>query len=283
MTLRDLFRWASRCSGFSQNSRFYDWEQHFAEEGYLILTSRSRSADGSEEEIVKQVLQKIFKRKVDMSSIFDGSLMQHERQLVESNPSLNNMVWTWSARRLALLILHSFKFNEPVLLVGETGCGKTRVCQTIAENLLNRSLMTVNCHLNTESSDFLGGLRPNRDAEKAEKPFEWVDGPLVKSMQAGAIFLIDEISLAEDGVLERLNSVLESERFLYLMEQSEDSENVRGVRKISAHESFQIVATMNPGGDFGKRELSPALRNRLVEIWCPSIASQEDLIKVSLI
>ena len=25
-----------------------------------------------------------------------------------------------------------------------------------------------------------------------------------------------------------------------------------------------------PGGDFGKRELSPALRNRLVEIWCPS-------------
>lgn len=24
---------------------------------------------------------------------------------------------------------------------------------------------------------------------------------------------------------------------------------------------------MNPGGDFGKRELSPALRNRFTEIW----------------
>ena len=35
---------------------------------------------------------------------------------------------------------------------------------------------------------------------------------------------------------------------------------------------------MNPGGDFGKRELSPALRNRLVEIWCPSIASRQDII-----
>ena len=65
------------------------------------------------------------------------------------------MVWTSSARRLALMILHSFKFNEPVLLVGETGCGKTRVCQTIA-SVLNRELIIVNCHLNTESSDFLG-------------------------------------------------------------------------------------------------------------------------------
>ena len=30
----------------------------------------------------------------------------------------------------------------------------------------------------------------------------------------------------------------------------------------------------------GKRELSPALRNRLVEIWCPSIASKDDLIAI---
>ena len=159
------------------------------------------------------------------------------------------MVWTSSARRLALMILHSFKFNEPVLLVGETGCGKTRVCQTIA-TVLNRNLIIVNCHLNTESSDFLGSLRPCRELNK-DKPFEWVDGPLVNAMDKGSILLIDEISLAEDGVLERLNSVLESSRSLYLMEQSNLSEEM-GVRQIQAHENFQIVATMNPGGDYGK-------------------------------
>lgn len=37
-------------------------------------------------------------------------------------------------------------------------------------------------------------------------------------MQEGGVFLIDEISLAEDSVLERLNSVLESERQLLLPE-----------------------------------------------------------------
>ena len=34
---------------------------------------------------------------------------------------------------------------------------------------------------------------------------------------------------------------------------------------------------MNPSGDFGKRELSPALRNRFTEIWCTSISCCESL------
>ena len=204
----------------------------------------------------------------------NGATMKQELTLIQ-NPSISDMVWTSGAKRLALLILHSFRYNEPVLLVGETGLGKTKVCQSIAD-LLQRNLMSVNCHLNTESSDFLGGLRPTRDTN--DKPFEWVDGPLVKAMESGAVFLIDEISLAEDGVLERLNSVLESERNLFLMEQNiGDGDDLQGVRCIAGHENFQIVATMNPGGDFGKRELSPALRNRLVEIWCPSMANKKDL------
>lgn len=37
-------------------------------------------------------------------------------------------------------------------------------------------------------------------------------------MVNGGLFLIDEISLAEDSVLERLNSVLENEKTLLLPE-----------------------------------------------------------------
>lgn len=40
------------------------------------------------------------------------------------------------------------------------------------------------------------------------KLFEWVDGPLVTAVLTGAWFLADEISLADDSVLERLNSLL---------------------------------------------------------------------------
>jgi hypothetical protein len=38
------------------------------------------------------------------------------------------------------------------------------------------------------------------------------------------------------------------------------------------------MATMNPGGDFGKRELSPALRNRFTEVWVPHITDAADLL-----
>ena len=112
LTLRDLFRWASRCALFKQTERFYDWEQHFAEEGYLVLTSRSRSADGSEEAIVKSVLEEVFKRKVDLDKVLNGKLMSQELAFINSNPTLSNMVWTTSAKRLALMILHSFRVSS---------------------------------------------------------------------------------------------------------------------------------------------------------------------------
>jgi midasin len=44
------------------------------------------------------------------------------------------------------------------------------------------------------------------------------NGPLIDAMQSGGVFLIDEISLADDSVLERLNSVLETEQTLMVPE-----------------------------------------------------------------
>ncbi|CAG7646106.1 unnamed protein product, partial [Allacma fusca] len=81
------------------------------------------------------------------------------------------------------------KFNEPVLLVGETGCGKTTVVHILPE-LLKRRLFTVNCHMHSDGSDFLGGLTPVRTRyEDDDRLFEWVNGPLVEAMQQGGIFL----------------------------------------------------------------------------------------------
>lgn len=50
--------------------------------------------------------------------------------------------------------------------------------------------------------------------------FEWSDGILVNAMQQGGLLLIDEISLANDSVLERLNSVFEYDRTLVISEKS---------------------------------------------------------------
>jgi len=49
---------------------------------------------------------------------------------------------------------------------------------------------------------------------------------------------------------------------------------------IKAVDEFQFLATMNPGGDFGKKELSPALRNRFTEIWVPPLSGDEDILQI---
>jgi midasin len=38
-----------------------------------------------------------------------------------------------------------------------------------------------------------------------------------------------------------------------------------------------VIATMNPSGDHGKKELSPALRNRFTELWVESPLSYDSL------
>jgi MoxR-like ATPase/chorismate-pyruvate lyase len=89
------------------------------------------------------------------------------------------------------------------------------------------------------------------------------------------MFVLDEINLAEDAVIERLNSVLESGREITLAEKGDNQSD-----KIIAHPHFRIIATMNPGGDFGKRELSPALRSRFTELWIPAASSGQDTLLV---
>ncbi|XP_075750975.1 midasin [Rhipicephalus microplus] len=261
MTLRDLFRWAERYRRTPDPGGFFDWDQFLANEGYALLAGRVRRPQ--EAQLVAEVLCKKFKRQVDPGKLFSGV------PCTVAPKGFDHLVWTADARRMAYLLQRALQFDEPVLLVGDTGCGKTTVCQLLAL-LGGQKLRTVSCHLHSEAGDLLGSLRPGR--EPGGPLFQWVDGPLVEAMLDGEPFLIDEISLAEDAVLERLNSLLEPERTLLLPDCG---------RELVASSGFRLLATMNPGGDFGKRELSPALRNRFTEIWCPGMASSADLAAIA--
>jgi len=271
---------------------------------------------------------------------------------VSGTEGLGTLSVTSALERLFAIVTACLHHDEAVLLVGDTGCGKTTVVQLLAL-LLQRPLHTVSCHAHTEAADILGSLRPVRQRQDrlralavaeaalhgalleaglappvdalssagslevevadhaacleriaatmaspawvtwtgsggpvasaavalqrahaaAASLFEWVDGPLVSSMRDGSFFLLDECSLADDAVLERLNSVLEPSRTLTLAERGDEG----AAAVLTAAPTFRFFATMNPGGDFGKRELSPALRNRFTEVWVPPIVAHADL------
>ena len=320
-TLRDLFRWAGRDGvGYQQ----------LAENGYMLLAERARRTE--DKTVVKDIIEAEMGVRIDEDKLYGLHLSEAEFS-VFLGPDLptTQIIWTGSMRRLYCLVLKALQSNEPVLLVGETGSGKTSVCQMFAD-AKSRVLYSVNCHQNTETADLIGALRPirNRAALEAEAiqeaskiladlgmahvpsdtqgiqkaivsaqksatltststqvlqdvllkfrklsaMFEWHDGPLIQAMMDGGIFLLDEISLADDSVLERLNSVLEPSRMMVLAERGGDSVDMASI--VGAN-GFQIIATMNPGGDYGKKELSPAMRNRFTEIWVPSVDQRKDL------
>ncbi|KAH7328502.1 hypothetical protein B0I35DRAFT_473203 [Stachybotrys elegans] len=316
-TLRDLFRWALREA---------DTREEIAAHGFMLLAERVRNDE--ERTAVKDVIEKVFKVKIHPEKLYSADEAPELKQL-SRQPNSQGVVWTHAMRRLYVLLARALRNNEPVLLVGETGCGKTTVCQLLAE-ALGKGLHIVNAHQNTETGDLIGSQRPVRnrgailealdndlkvalqglnidtsgsvedrlarykslDASATESLpvklrdniktlevrskalFEWSDGALVEAMRNGDFFLLDEISLADDSVLERLNSILEPQRTLLLAEKGVDNSFV------VATQGFQFFATMNPGGDFGKKELSPALRNRFTEIWVPPLSDGEDIREI---
>ncbi|KAL0244720.1 hypothetical protein GEMRC1_008802 [Eukaryota sp. GEM-RC1] len=258
VTLRDLFRWAGRGP-----ASYEDLVYH----GRCLLKEKCR--DESDRDHIDLVLNNYKGAKIDNKYIHameDKFLTDDLKQAALDC----GLVLTKTMKRMLLLILLAFANKEPVLIIGGTGIGKTTAADFVAK-YFNSSLIHVSIHQHTDVVDLLGTLKPDPSQKRL---FKYEDGPLVKAMIDGEHILLDEISLADDAVLERLNSVLETERSL-TVSYTDEKDDVS--RLIEAHEDFRIIATMNPSGDYGKKELSPALRNRFTEIWIPEVDDIDDV------
>lgn len=327
ITPRDLFKWANRGA--------LNYEE-LAINGWFLIGERSRKEE--DRAIIKQILEEEIRvNTLDIDKIYSNYFEEIAGSLEKPEYLNDSVAITNSFRRVFVLTYKCIINEEPVLLVGETGIGKTTLCQLMAK-ILGRHFYMINTHQNSTTQDFIGGQRPlrtkvllmeriktnisllsdevategkyanlsemnveealgfiknslsNNISEKAalllddtedmlrrsKQVFCWHDGPLIKAMSDGGLLLIDEISLADSSVVERLNSVLEPEKSLTLAEKCCSEE----ICTITAKCGFCLLATMNPGGDYGKKELSPALRSRFTEIWAPSIDSKFDMAEI---
>jgi midasin len=89
--------------------------------------------------------------------------------------------------------------------------------------------------------------------------FAWVDGQLLDAIRQGGWFLISDANLCSPSVLDRLNSLCETDGTLVMSEKGSAS----GVPEvIRPHEDFRLFMTYDPRHG----ELSRAMRNRGVEL-----------------
>jgi nitric oxide reductase NorQ protein len=127
-------------------------------------------------------------------------------------------------------------------------------------------LITVACHEDLTASDLVGRYLLEEDETR------WLDGPLTRAVQAGAICYLDEVVEARKDTIVLIHPLSDHRRILPIER--------RGV-VIEAHEDFQLVISYNPGYQSVLKDLKPSTRQRFVaiEFDYPSAAIETSVVK----
>ena len=144
----------------------------------------------------------------------------------------------------------AYRKRLPVMLKGPTGCGKTRFLEHMAYQL-NRALVTVSCHEDLTSSDLVGRFLLEGSSTV------WQDGPLTRSVKAGAICYLDEIVEARTDSTVVIHSLTDHRRRLTIEKKGQE---------IDAHEDFLLVISYNPGYQTVLKDLKPSTKQRFIAI-----------------
>lgn len=119
-----------------------------------------------------------------------------------------------------------------------------------------------------------GALSDLSSAGSTSGRFEWVDGELVQAILAGDWLVIENANLCNASVLDRINSLCETNGSLVLSERG----TVDGAPQIlRPHPEFRLFMTLDPRHG----ELSRAMRNRGIEICLDPITSPSDLDRIA--
>ncbi|KAH3757886.1 Dynein heavy chain, cytoplasmic [Pelomyxa schiedti] len=159
---------------------------------------------------------------------------------------------TWNSLSLAM------QLAMPILLTGSKGCGKSACVSTLA-GLMGQNVIPYNMTKETEAAELIGKFAPSED--KSSHSIEWKNGFLTQAALNGRLILLENLSNADDVLLERLNPILEPahERKLVLTEKSAE-DLTKDIK-----ETFRVFCTVT----VGESELSPALYNRFSIIHVP--------------
>jgi MoxR-like ATPase len=145
-------------------------------------------------------------------------------------------------------ILTLCKARMNVFIYGPTGCGKSHICEQIAESL-DLSFSFVSCTSGMSEGVLGGRLLPTGKGGQ----FNYVISEFIKAYEKGGVFLLDEIDAADPNVLLLVNAALANGKVAV----SNRPEKPIAVR----HKDFICIAAANTVGTGADRLYSG--RNKL--------------------
>ena len=202
-----------------------------------------------------------------MTTAPEGTIAQYRSWAVEEFRAEQEPYYVPVADEVELFRA-AWESKIPVLLKGPTGCGKTRFVEYMAyhlnrptvvirdgrkviENEDNLPLVTVACHEDLTASDLVGRYLLEGEETK------WIDGPLTRSVKAGAICYLDEVVEARKDTTVLIHPLTDHRRILPIEKKSQ---------LLQARDGFLLVISFNPGYQSALKDLKQSTRQRFISI-----------------
>lgn len=162
----------------------------------------------------------------------------------------------------------AYKNHLPLYLVGPAGSGKNKSIEWFA-NLVNRPMFLLSMAEGTGIDQFIGSVQPVH-SEKGNFSVEFRLGALPLAIQAGGIFVADEMNAADERALMRMHDFLASgERLTIYEDPGNDGKFISPIGSDGKHNGFMVVATGNPedtGQYSGTKAMNEATLDRFLVV-----------------
>jgi MoxR-like ATPase len=178
-------------------------------------------------------------------------------QVSALNEGMELMERTATSDNLMVQIYACAEANEPLLLSGPVGIGKTANVLHAAE-LLGKKCRRLNLSRDTTMQALVGMLVPDERGGDEQPSFTWCEGAMVTAMQEGSWLVFDELNLAPTALINDLAAVFDPQEELF---------SARGLSSpIRKHKDFRVFATLNPSDYVRSRVgLSEHVRSIFIE------------------
>lgn len=174
----------------------------------------------------------------------------------------------------------SVEWKQPVLILGESGYGKTHTARAIGQSGLYDHFFEFAVNPETDGLDFIGGPRrmsqPKSDGSGDETIDRHMDSDVVSAFRLAAtgknvFLLLDEIGNARREVLNALKNILNPDQDHYVVKTGRACAVVNGIAKPEELrvpiKRMAIVATTNIGVGYEANLADRAVLNRFWKIF----------------
>ena len=212
--------------------------------GEQFLKSLNRSESNKIDEILRSRLYH-----TSSAAVLDNNQDQRDR-----------LVLTNAARENVSKVLEVLHDPIPILLEGSTGVGKSASVMEAARQS-GHILIRYNMSSRLTIDDLLGKVALVLDDQTQTTRLQFCDGPFTVAFSSGHWILLDELNLAQDTVLQAIESALDTHQLV--IHNTSSCQQSFVIHRM--HPNFRLFATQNPNTGFfkGKREkLSPSFLSR---------------------